>query len=340
MPKTPENKYENVAQLAFMFHAKTCACRCLHCKGTDLPEPEPVSYDAVLASMRGILDWYAALDPKPFKLLLGAQEVPDFEGSERLMAYHTKNYGKFFLVCNGMEFMAPPELDAFVGGMRSAGARICMTSFYGTRDFHDRFARRAGDFDYLLRINAAAEKYGLEKNHVLFLSPATLPYLDALTELLLARPGRKQLQYRPVFNRRGRLVDDSFRLTRAQLEAVREKFEPASFWELKTLPEWRDYLLSDRYLDTTHDYSCLSPQVTLDAAALAEIAAAPDPEHYVDRLIRRHIRLRRDTPDMRRLCELYCRGGDGELLYTFADLECEWKLRYSREHRKKELFYF
>lgn len=340
------HKYDCVAQFSFLFHAKTCRCRCMHCKGRGgggqwgPEEFETVSYKRARAAMEPIYAWYEALEEKPFRLLLGASEVADFEDTEKLMRLHTRVYGQAFAVCNGMDFMSPDELDAFFTRLYAAGARVCMTTFFGTEAFHDRFAGREGDFRYLLDVNRAAQKAGLNKLHILFLSRPNLPYLDELTELLTALPGKKQIQYRPIFNKPDAFTPEEDRLTRAEYAAAEARYHASIHWPLKTKAEWYDYILSGDYSDKTHDLSRLTPQVLLGGTTLRELEEMTDVESYLDAVVEKHTALRLGTPDMKTLCRLY---GDPEpendRMYTFCDLEYAWKAQYQAEHGGAPMFY-
>lgn len=339
------NNYEHIAQLSFLFHAMTCHCRCRHCKGRGGGGQwggnpyQQVSYWDARAATAKIYDWHEQHHYGPFKLLLGAAEATGFPGSVELMRFHVQRFGRRYLVCNGMPMMSLAEVDTFMAAMYDAGARVCMTTFYGTRDFHDAFAGREGDFDFLLQIVSAAEKYGMNKQHNLFISRSTLPYLDEVSAMLLARPGRVYLQYRPIFNKPDVMTDPAERFHKKEFPAIAAKYQLTKFFPLQTRAEWIAHLHSDDFQDPTRDLRHLTPTILLNQESMAELHSL-DAEQYLDLAMEREIAKRMATPTMRELSEMYGDSAtDDDLLYTLCDLEYEWKYLYQQGHPDGTLFY-
>ena len=50
-----------------------------------------------------------------------------------------------FLQFDGMDFRTGPELKTFLRDLKNAGIRVIDLTFYGSEEYHDRFAARKGD---------------------------------------------------------------------------------------------------------------------------------------------------------------------------------------------------
>lgn len=72
--------------------------------------------------------------------------------------------GGKFLQFDGMKFRNDDEIRELLVSVQTHGIELIDLTFYGTREYHDRFAARLGDFDYLMRILAIANEVGLAAN--------------------------------------------------------------------------------------------------------------------------------------------------------------------------------
>lgn len=72
--------------------------------------------------------------------------------------------GGNFLQFDGMKFRNDEEIRELLISLQSHGIELIDLTFYGTREYHDRFAARKGDFDYMMRILQIANEIGLAVN--------------------------------------------------------------------------------------------------------------------------------------------------------------------------------
>ena len=72
--------------------------------------------------------------------------------------------GGKFLQFDGMKFRTDAEIRDLLTSIQAHGIELIDLTFYGTRDYHDRFAARKGDFDYMIRILEIANQIGLSVN--------------------------------------------------------------------------------------------------------------------------------------------------------------------------------
>lgn len=130
--------------------------------------------------------------------------------------------GGTFLQMNGLGIRDEAETERFVDGMAREGIRLVDMTFYGQRDFHDRFAGRPGDFDYLLRLLAAAERAGLALEVSLPVIRENMDQLPGLLDSLARFPVKRYFAYLPHGKGRGWQLNGQ-RLTRTEFEALPER---------------------------------------------------------------------------------------------------------------------
>jgi MoaA/NifB/PqqE/SkfB family radical SAM enzyme len=63
-----------------------------------------------------------------------------------------------YLQINGIRFKNESELTEYLRNARKAGVTNIDTTFYGLEEYHDKFAARKGDFEYLIDILNTAIK--------------------------------------------------------------------------------------------------------------------------------------------------------------------------------------
>lgn len=66
-----------------------------------------------------------------------------------------------FLQFDGMKFRTSDDLRVFLTSVQKHGVELIDLTFYGTREYHDRFAARKGDFDFMMEILKQANAIGL-----------------------------------------------------------------------------------------------------------------------------------------------------------------------------------
>lgn len=88
-----------------------------------------------------------------------------------------------FLQFDGMAFRPQAQLRDFLSKLREAGIELIDLTFYGVGQYHDRFAGRQGDFDYLLRVLSAANDIGLDVQLGLPLTAESAPQAGQLLDI-------------------------------------------------------------------------------------------------------------------------------------------------------------
>lgn len=108
---------------------------------------------------------------------------------------------------DGMQFRTEAQLRQLLGDLQNHGIQLIDLTFYGTRDYHDRFAARKGDFQLMADTLAAANQVGLD---VTVSIPLTDENADQIDDLILELE-RYQVErivcFVPHSEGRGRLLD-------------------------------------------------------------------------------------------------------------------------------------
>ena len=85
---------------------------------------------------------------------------------------------------DGMKFRTEEELFIFLTEIKERGIQLIDLTFYGTEEYHDRFAARKGDFAYMISILRVANKVGLPVEVGVAVSHENVDQLEMLmTEL-------------------------------------------------------------------------------------------------------------------------------------------------------------
>ncbi len=70
--------------------------------------------------------------------------------------------GGEFLQMDGLKFRTPEETKRYLETVQQHGIRSIDLTFYGSQEYHDRFAGRKGDYSYMLMILEQSNELGLE----------------------------------------------------------------------------------------------------------------------------------------------------------------------------------
>ena len=232
--------------------------------------------------------------------------------------------GGEFLQFDGMAFRSDAELHSLLLDLQAHGIRLIDLTFYGARDYHDRFAGRTGDFDYMLRVLRCANDIGLNVQVGVPLTQENISHANDLTALFSTFDLSRFFFFIPHAEGRGATLDP-IRLTQTDLtalnEASRRHFNAALYhtpsqWQalLPTLPVWEQRAVT----------IALTPQ-NIDAleqedfsAAIARVEALDDAYHAA-------------VPSTEALLSRYAQPAD-QCLYSRRDLSQSLQRRYIRDH--------
>lgn len=223
-----------------------------------------------------------------------------------------------FLQLNGLTLRDEVGTAAFVGEIREVGIELVDLTFYGTKAYHDRFAGRPGDFDYLLRILAAANRAGLPVRISYPLQKENMHCVEEVMKMLEAYQISEISVFLPHCKGRGKTLDDQ-RLTSDDYESLSERVK-------KYLRSYRteQEFLKDAALETPGSRVlalALKPEniEQLESMSLEEILA------YLEDLDDRYYNA---IPPVEELAARYGRKEGKRLYRRFRDLHLEWQQRF------------
>ncbi|MBR5409114.1 MAG: hypothetical protein IK104_00435 [Clostridia bacterium] len=227
--------------------------------------------------------------------------------------------GARFLQMNGFRSRTDEAFDELMKGVRDNGVEQIDLTFYGDKNYHDRFAGCKGDFDILLRMLDAANRAKLPAIVTVPLFRENLDGMDALSEALKDRKIKQPFYYLPHNKGRGRALQEQ-RLTKQEFDSLPKKIR-AGFSKTphKTEAQW---LASGEVKDPeTRNLNLVLTPENLPRYAdmpaeeiLAELEALDDS-------------CRARMPGVAELAARYGRP-DNQQLFRFRDLLLRWQQEY------------
>lgn len=124
-----------------------------------------------------------------------------------------------FLQCNGLALRDASQTLKFILMIHRFGVKKIDLTFYGLKDYHDRFAGRMGDYDFLLRILTAANQVGLAADVSIPLIRDNYRQVDALLDILSAWQINHYFVFLPHGKGRGHRLEGQ-RLTQAEFNSL------------------------------------------------------------------------------------------------------------------------
>lgn len=228
-----------------------------------------------------------------------------------------------FLQLNGLAFRDEAETGRLIRSVYEEGVERIDLTFYGTREYHDHFAGRTGDFDFLLRLLSAANQVGLRADISVPLTRENMGQTEELLDRLSAYQLNSIFIFLPHSKGRGRVLDD-LRLTKAEFETLsgRVKFHFSKV-RYQTEAQWLRENTWPRAEARTLTL-CLTP----DNIEMLESMSAEEIVTYLERLDDAYYSA---VPSLAELARMY---GDktGDRLFRIRDLHLKWQQMYLREH--------
>lgn len=234
--------------------------------------------------------------------------------------------GGSFLQFDGMKFRADEEVRELLTSIQTHGIELIDLTFYGTREYHDRFAARKGDFDYMIRILKIANQVGLPVNVGIALNHENADQGEPLLEELKKHKLNHIFCFVPHAEGRGETLNPvRFRQSDydALPQSVKEHFNSRKF---RTEGQWvREGVFSQP------ERRALGISLTPQNVDFFENMDFADTISYLERLDDTYYAA---IPTLSELANLY---GDpaGECFYSERDLFLNYQRRYIAEHGLK-----
>lgn len=227
-----------------------------------------------------------------------------------------------FLQMNGFAFRTENEIDDLMKKLQDAGVEMLDISFYGTGEYHDRFAGRKGDFAFLMNMTRSAIKNELQVWGSIPLIRENLAQMVELRRILDDLGIEKYSYFLPHSKGRGRSLEDQ-RITKSEFEIL-PKYIRDSFQKIRHMTE-KEWLTSG--------------EITEPEKRTVMLVLKPDNiEHFegmkaaeiVYELEAMDDTFRAQIPSASELAKRYGRS-EGQELYRFKDLLLRWRQEYINE---------
>ena len=162
-----------------------CACRCRHCLLAWDGAAVGAAWDRSAQFALRFREWMRLHRPElRFAFAFGyAMEPPDWRTAFPLLRSLDSPQAEF-LQCDGMRIRSPEACGELMRLFAAEDVKRLNFTFYGTPEYHDRFAGRRNDFALLLRMMRAAEDAGLDTGAGIALTAENAAQTDALIALL------------------------------------------------------------------------------------------------------------------------------------------------------------
>ena len=255
---------------------------------------------------------YSMEHPKLFDMIRCARELDCITGQ--------------FLQFDGMDFRTGPELETFLRDLKNAGIRVIDLTFYGSEEYHDRFAARKGDYRLMMDTLRAANRVGMDVSVSIPLTRENLGQLEELFFDLSRYETVRVACFIPHAEGRGASLDP-VRLTVDDWESLpRGSSKMLNRLRFRTEGDWVTEeglpVEQERALTFTLTEESLTFFESLGFAGAMEYLEGLDDDYH------------RAVPDFTELCRRY---GDpaGRELYSLRDLHQHYQRRYIAEHGLK-----
>ena len=228
-----------------------------------------------------------------------------------------------FLQFDGMKFRTDSELETLLQQLNNHGIKLIDLTFYGSEEYHDRFAARSGDYQLMIRTLAMANKIGLDASVSIPVTHENVDQIDDLISQLNQHRTQRIACFIPHGEGRGRLlepvrfsVEDCGRLG----DNVRRRINWNRF---KTESEWlRDGFspISRRVLTVT---------LTPENVDFFEGLSFEETIVYLEKLDDDYYS---SIPTVEELAEIYG-NPNGSHYYSARDLYLSYQRRYIADHK-------
>ncbi|MBE6983675.1 MAG: hypothetical protein E7435_05265 [Ruminococcaceae bacterium] len=228
-----------------------------------------------------------------------------------------------FLQFDGMKFRTDEELEALLRQLKEHGIKLIDLTFYGTENYHDRFAARVGDYRLMMRTLMQANKAQLDVTVSIPITHENVEQMDELIGELEEHRTQRIACFVPHSEGRGRLLD-SVRLCAADYEGlsdnVRSRINPNRF---KTESQW----LKNGF--PINEKRVLTVTLTPQNIAFFESLSFEDTIAYLERLDDDYYAA---IPTAEELAKHYG-NPNGDRYYSARDLYLTYQRRYIADNK-------
>ena len=301
-----------------------CHASCKYCLLSSCHRATGVSYERGKAFARRFYEELQAKRPDlgMYYYIGYCMDTPDLADYIRFSREIGSPAGKF-LQFNGFSFREEQKIRELLQMVVQEGIERIDLTFYGTQEYHDRFAGRSGDFDFLLQILDAANAEGLTVDVSLPLTRENADQADDLLDVLSGYHLGNIFIFLPHSKGRGRVLNGQ-RLTREEFEGLSGRVK-SHFSKVTYMTEGA-WIRQGQWPET--ERRTLTLCLTPDNIEMLESMSVEEIITHLEELDDQY------TAQMPAAGVLAAQYGEksGERMFRIRDLLLLWQQRYLQEH--------
>jgi len=311
--------------LGIINHNVPCSCACKHCFFRSCKTSYGVPYDVGEKILLKFEKWREDKQLTNFILNYEISHCADYPELIRKIELNKRlNFlGYQFLQINGIRLRDTECLCDYLQSVKKAGVTTVDTTFYGLEEYHDRFAARRGDFEFLINIVKCGISIGLDLLPTIIILEDNKEQISALIDLLISLGCEKIHCFFHDYRGNGETLEN-LRLTKNTFDTLPEKV--------------RNYI-------NIHNYKAEAEWVTdnafsISTSRLLTLALRPDNIEMIESMTCNEIMeylidldetYYNAITDIYGLSKLY---GDknNDKLYRQRDLQWKWSKQYIQDN--------
>lgn len=227
-----------------------------------------------------------------------------------------------FLQLDGMKFREEGELRSFLIALKEHGIQLIDLTFYGTEDYHDKFAARKGDFAYMMSILRIANEIGLPVEVGIPVSHENVEQLEKLISELEKYELSRLFCFVPHSEGKGALLNN-VRFSQKDYDSLSDKVK--KYLNTNRFKTEKDWLHENEFFAV--DKRMVALTLTPENIDQFEQMSFDETIAYLEKLDDEYYRV---VPDMDTLMEMYG-DTDSDLFYSARDLYLNYQRRYIEE---------
>lgn len=297
-----------------------CHCRCRHCLLNSGPKLTAVPFARAKDVAEKFLRWRneQGLEDLGVDIITGYSCDSPNALEAQLFSKQAGAASWWYLPANGNAMRSEEELRQFLQSRKDEGVTSVGVTFYGLKDFHDKWAGRDGDWEFTMLIARTAADLGLHRQETIFLSKDANKDIPDLVDLLDKIPGEKGRTICPWdYRGRGKKLEDQ-RVHASQVEALPEHIRCCISGKYRSEADWISAIEAGDYPRKKRRVYLLSVwEENIDWLESTDCGQILQKMRNEDELFYQSI------PSLPTLAQLYGQR-NGKRFYWLRDLEWKW----------------
>lgn len=313
--------------LMIINHNTPCACACRYCFYRSCKKADGIEYFRGEKIALKFNEWRKSKSLNDFFLSYTISHCADYtQLVDNIKINQSFDFiGAKFLQINGIGIKNDVELRNYLESVKNAGVINVDTTFFGLSDYHDRFASRNGDFNYLLKIVQTVKELRMTIQPTIAIFDDNKDQIAELLSILdkYMTDDSKVSVFLQDYRGNGENLEN-IRLTKSSYEALPDNVRKLiNISRYRTEQEW---LQLDEWHEQVNRNLVLS--LRLDTIEMIESMSC---DEIIDYLIDLDEKYYSSLPSIEDLSKMY---GDAknQRLYRQRDLYWKWQKQFIKEN--------